>query len=204
MKEENENKIKLIDKIKGFIIKRKSILLIIFAILILISIYEIICKFQEKKFTITTQSSLEKIIEISELSTIEYTYNAIATKYKDNVQDENNVEYYVSYEGIVTVGIDFNAIKIEPNEEEKKIVITLPEVEKHDILVNMGTMEYIYVKNAKEQDKISQEAYLLCKEDLKNRVSKEVDIEKNARENAISAVEALFEPWNDTYQIEVK
>ena len=30
MKEENENKIKLIDKIKGFIIKRKSILLIIF------------------------------------------------------------------------------------------------------------------------------------------------------------------------------
>lgn len=204
MKEENENKIKLIDKIKGFIIKRKSILLIIFAILILISIYEIICKFQEKKFTITAQSSLEKIIEISELSTIEYTYNAIATKYKDNVQDENNVEYYVSYEGIVTVGIDFNAIKIEPNEEEKKIVITLPEVEKHDILVNMGTMEYIYVKNAKEQDKISQEAYLLCKEDLKNRVSKEVDIEKNARENAISAVEALFEPWNDTYQIEVK
>ena len=204
MKEENENKIKLIDKIKGFIIKRKSILLIIFAILILISIYEIICKFQEKKFTITAQSSLEKIIEISELSTIEYTYNAIATKYKDNVQDENNVEYYVSYEGIVTVGIDFNAIKIEPNEEEKKIVITLPEVEKHDILVNMGTMEYIYVKNAKEQDKISQEAYLLCKEDLKNRVSKEVDIEKNARENAISAVEALFEPRNDTYKIEVK
>lgn len=204
MKEENENKIKLIDKIKGFIIKRKSILLIIFAILILISIYEIICKFQEKKFTITAQSSLEKIIEISELSTMEYTYNAIATKYKDNVQDENNVEYYVSYEGIVTVGIDFNAIKIEPNEEEKKIVITLPEVEKHDILVNMGTMEYIYVKNTKEQDKISQEAYLLCKEDLKNRINQEVNIEKNARENAISAVEALFEPWNDTYQIEVK
>ena len=204
MKEENENKIKLIDKIKGFIIKRKSILLIILAILILISIYEIICGFQEKKFTITAQSSLEKIIEISELSTMEYTYNAIATKYKDNVPDENNVEYYVSYEGIVTVGIDFNAIKIEPNEEEKKIVITLPEVEKHDILVNMGTMEYIYVKNTKEQDKISQEAYLLCKEDLKNRVSQEVNIEKNARENAISAVEALFEPWNDTYQIEVK
>lgn len=204
MKEENEMKIKLIDKIKGFIRKRKSILLIIFVILILISIYEIICKFQEQKFTITAQSSLEKIIEISELSTMEYTYNAIATKYKDNVQDENNVEYYVSYEGVVTVGIDFNAIKIEPNEEEKKIVITLPEVEKHDILVNMGTMEYIYVKNAKEQDKISQEAYLLCKEDLKNRVSKEVNIEKNARENAISAVEALFEPWNGTYQIEVK
>ena len=147
---------------------------------------------------------LEKIIEISELSTIEYTYNAIATKYKDDVKDENNIEYYVSYEGVVTVGIDFNEIKIEPNEKEKKITITLPEVEDHDIRVNMGTMEYIYVENTNEKDRISQEAYLLCKNDLKDRISKEENLDKNARENAISAVEALFKPWSDRYEIEVK
>lgn len=204
MEEEKKYKVKITEKIKEFFRKRKLVLIMIFVILLLISIYEIICRFQERKFAITAQSSLEKIIEISELSTIEYTYNAIATKYKDDVKDENNIEYYVSYEGVVTVGIDFNEIKIEPNEKEKKITITLPEVEDHDIRVNMGTMEYIYVENTNEKDRISQEAYLLCKNDLKDRISKEENLDKNARENAISAVEALFKPWSDRYEIEVK
>ena len=204
MEKEKKNKVKITEKIKEFFRKRKLVLITIFVILILISIYEIICRFQERKFAITTQSSLEKIIEISELSTIEYTYNAIATKYKDDIKDENNIEYYVSYEGVVTVGIDFNEIKIEHNEKEKKITITLPEVEDHDIRVNMGTMEYIYIENTNEKDRISQEAYLLCKNDLKDRISKEENLDKNARENAISAVEALFKPWSDRYEIEVK
>ena len=204
MEEEKKYKVKITEKIKEFFRKRKLVLIIILVILLLISIYEIICRFQERKFAITAQSSLEKIIEISELSTIEYTYNAIATKYKDDVKDENNIEYYVSYEGVVTVGIDFNEIKIEPNEKEKKITITLPEVEDHDIRVDMGTMEYIYVENTNEKDRISQEAYLLCKNDLKDRISKEENLDKNARENAISAVEALFKPWSDRYEIEVK
>ena len=68
----------------------------------------------------------------------------------------------------------------------------------------MGTMEYIYVENTNEKDRISQEAYLLCKNDLKDRISKEENLDKNARENAISAVEALFKPWSDRYEIEVK
>lgn len=204
MEEEKKDRVKITKKIKEVVKKRKLLLIMILVILILISIYEIICRFQERKFVITAQSSLEKIIEISELSTIEYTYNAIATKYKNDVKDENNIEYYVSYEGIVTVGIDFNEIKIEPNEKEKKITITLPEVEDHDIRVDMGTMEYIYVENTSEKDRISQEAYLLCKNDLKDRISKEENLDKNARENAISAVEALFKPWSDRYEIEVK
>ena len=204
MEEEKKYKVKITEKIKEFFRKIKLVLIMILVILLLISIYEIICRFQERKFAITAQSSLEKIIEISELSTIEYTYNAIATKYKDDVKDENNIEYYVSYEGVVTVGIDFNEIKIEPNEKEKKITITLPEVEDHDIRVNMGTMEYIYVENTNEKDRISQEAYLLCKNDLKDRISKEENLDKNARENAISAVEALFKPWSDRYEIEFK
>lgn len=204
MEEEKKDRVKITKKIKEVVKKRKLLLIMILVILILISIYEIICRFQERKFVITTQSSLERIIEISELSTIEYTYNAIATKYKNDVKDENNIEYYVSYEGIVTVGIDFNEIKIEPNEKEKKITITLPEVEDHDIRVDMGTMEYIYVENTSEKDRISQEAYLLCKNDLKDRISKEENLDKNARENAISAVEALFKPWSDRYEIEVK
>lgn len=208
MGENKKNKLfdknKLFEKIKSFITKRKKVLIAILVIIIVILAYEFICSLQEKEATITTKSSLEKILEISELSTIEYTYNAIATKYKDNIKEDKNIEYHVSYEGIVTVGIDFNEIKIEPNEKEKKIIITIPEIEKHDISVNIGTMEYMYIKNTDEKDSISQEAYSVCKEDLKERISKEKSLDKNARENAISAIEALFKPWSETYVIEFK
>lgn len=201
-----KNKIK--ESIKNLSIQTKVIIVLIFAVIILGSIILITINSGASKHRITAKSSLEKIIEINELSTIDYTYNAIATKYKDNKKDKDNIEYYVAYEGIVTAGIDFNEISIDVNEKDKIINITLPEVEIHTIRVNMGTMDYIYVKKQKEKDSISQEAYKLCKSDLKERLEKEENLYLNAKENAISAVEGLLKPWIDslggTYKVVIK
>jgi hypothetical protein len=92
--------------------------------------------------TTNSKSSLQKVIEINELSTVDYTYNATATKY----DDDNDAMYYVAYEGTVTAGIDFNEIGIDVLKEEKKVIITIPAVEIHSTKVDMGTMEYIFTK----------------------------------------------------------
>lgn len=163
---------------------------------------------RENRITINTKSSLEKIIEINKLSTIEYTYNAIVTKYKDDEVKDGNVEYYVSYKGKVTAGIDFNEVGIDVDYKFKKIFIKLPEVEMHDTSVDMGTLDYILEKNVSEKDSISQEAYKLCKKDLKERAAKETELINNAKENAKSAIEALIKPWVESvdkdFQIEFK
>ena len=160
---------------------------------------------QNKSGQVTTisTSSLKQVIEISELSTVDYTYNSIAVK-----RDwKNNVMYHVAYEGIVTAGIDFNAIEIELLETEKKVIITIPPVSIHSMQVNMGTMEYIFTKSKYETEEISGEAYKLCKEDLQEKIKNESALHDTARENAISTVQALFKPWVESldrsYTVEV-
>ena len=131
-------------------------------------------------------------------------YNATATK-----QDaEGNVMYYVAYEGTVTAGIDFTKIEFEVLEEEKKVIIKIPEIDVQNIKVNMGTLEYIFTKSKYETEEVSEEAYNLCIKDLKNRMNEETMFYDIARENAISVVGAFFKPWinaiDDSYTVEIR
>lgn len=184
--------------------KKKRIILFVGLIILIVVVISSLKVHNENKLTITTKSSLEKIIEISKLSTIEYTYNAIVTKYKNDEVKDDNVEYYVAYNGKVTAGIDFNEINIDVNYKEKKIYITLPDVEIHETNVDMGTLDYIYEKNTSEKDSISQEAYKLCKSDLRKRAENETELLENANENAKSAIEALIKPWIESVDKEIQ
>lgn len=191
-------------KIPNMRLQTKIIIILSLVLILVVGILLVITQNKGGQLTTISRSSLQKIVEINELSTVDYTYNAVATKYDEN----NNAMYYAAYEGTVTAGIDFNEIRIEVIEEENKVKITIPEVEIHSTKVDMGTMEYIFTKNKYETEDISQEAYKLCKDDLKARIEKESVLYNTARENAISSVEALFKPWIDTidnsYTVEIK
>lgn len=197
---------KVLNIIKGLSKKAKIITAIVIVFILGISAFIMISQNKEGQLTTISKSSLQKIIEINELSTVDYTYNATATKYVEDNAEE--VKYYVAYEGTVTAGIDFHEIGIDVNEDEKIVTITIPEVEIHGVRVDMGTMEYIFVKDKFETETISQEAYKLCKDDLKKRIEKEELLYNTAKENAISSVEALFKPWIETidkeYKVEIK
>ncbi len=182
---------------KGFIKNisiRLLIVVIILAIIVVIIFYMKTAVFRDKDGQVTTisKSSLERIIEIGELSTVDYTYNAIAKVYDE---EGSTIKYYVAYEGTVTAGIDFEKISIKVDEEQKKVRIIIPDVEIHNVNVDMGTMEYIFTKNKYETETISQEAYKICKQDLQSRVKEERDLYGMAKENAIASVRALFLPW---------
>lgn len=206
--ENNNDKVEKVKREKKCPEFIKKIILFIIIIALIVLTISFIRVHNENRLTITTKSSLEKIIEINKLSTIEYTYNAIVAKYKDDEVKDDNVEYYVAYNGKVTAGIDFNEVNIDVNYKEKKIYITLPNVEIHEINVDMGTLDYIYEENTSEKDSISQEAYKLCKNDLRERAKNETELLVNANENAKSAIEALIKPWIESvdkeFQIEFK
>lgn len=139
------------------------------------------------------ESTLEKVCEICELPTVEYTYNAVA----EAVNEKGEVKYYVAYEGKVTAGIDFSKIEFEvlDSEESKKVLIKLPEVTVQDPIVNMGTMDFIFLKDTYETETISQEAFKLCQEDLSNRIKDEDALLELAAENVRRDVRCLYEPW---------
>lgn len=181
----------------------KIIVLLILLIILIGGILLSIIHSNNSQLTTISKSSLLKVVDISELSTVDYTYNAIATKHNEN----NEAMYYVAYEGIVTAGIDFKEIGFDIIESDKTIKITLPEVKIHDININIGTMEYIFTKGKYETESISQEAHKLCIDDLESRIENEDMLYSIAKENAISSINALFKPWLDTidknYRVEI-
>ena len=148
----------------------------------------------EREGTVTTisETSLEKVFEISELSTAEYAYNAVAYAYEN---DGITLKYYVAYEGLVTAGIDFSKIIIDVDENNKSITLKIPNCEILDTTVDFGSMQYIFENDKYNTETVSQEAYELSEADLAVRAEKEDDLLSLAKENATAAVEALVNPW---------
>lgn len=181
---------------------------ILVLVIVILAIYVIQVKRNEEHGGVVTtisKSTLEKVCEISELSTANYAYNAIATAY---AEDGESVRYRVAYEGTVTAGIDFTKLDINVDDENKKILIKVPEVEIQTTSVEAGKMEFIFTDESYNTETVTQEAYEICKADLEKRAREESDLLAFAKENAIATVEALVSPWvtqvDDSYEIEVQ
>ena len=185
---------------------------IILGIVILIVLIVLIIGFKpggvfrssQNKVSPVSKSSLEKVLETSQLTTLQYTYNAIAEVKKEFF---DTIKYHVAYEGTVQAGIDFEDIDIDINEEKKLITITLPEVSIQNVIVNAESMEYIFNDDKYETETVASEAYSACVKDLQTRAEKEVQLLQMAKDNARDAVQALIEPWgkqvDEEYTIEI-
>lgn len=160
---------------------------------------------KEGKVSTISEASLEAVFEINELSTADYTYNAIAKAYKE---DGETIKYYVAYEGKIKAGIDFSKINIDVNEGEKTITITIPDIEFTEKTVNPGTLEYIFKDKKSETETVHQEAFKICEKDLAERIDKEDELMVLAEKNAVAVVEALVTPWveqiDDEYKVEIQ
>ncbi len=170
--------------------KSKSISIILIGVIVLISMLVIsFITSQEGKVTTIAETSLKEVLTISELATVEYTYNSIAT-----VKENNTEKYYVSYKGTVQAGINFDDIKIE--EKEKKIIIHIPDIKILKVNID-DELDYIFVKKKYDTEKTFQEAYTKCLEDLQEKANKNKQLRKMAEENAKTTIQALFKPFEE-------
>lgn len=152
-----------------------------------------------------SKSTLEKIINVSDLSTFEAVYNGIA-----KVTDADNPEkinYYVSYDAKVKAGIDFEKVDISIDPDAKIITVTLPEVKITDVNVDITSLDYMFENNKANTETVSEEAYNKCIEDVTDESSSEDAIYELAEQNAQNIVEALLSPFieqlDSEYQLEI-
>ena len=152
-----------------------------------------------------TESELKEVLGISEFYTADYTYNSIVKVYD---KDNETLRYNVAYEGKVKAGINFQNIKTQIDNENKKITVILPDVEIYDTTVDAGTLEYIFTDKKYNTENVAQEAYKLCCKDLAETAKQEDNLYSAAKSNAKAAVEALIKPWveqtNSVYTVVVK
>jgi predicted nucleic acid-binding protein len=146
---------------------------------------------KEGEVTTITESTIEEVLEISELQTADYIYNAVV-KVRD---DKDNILYYIAYEGTVTAGINFDDINIELNDETKEITLSVPKATVQDCIVDVGSLEYIFVDDNYNNENELKTAYAYCEDDLNSRMENEDELLTNATNNAKQVVEALVSPW---------
>jgi hypothetical protein len=149
---------------------------------------------------VTARPDIKKIIEVSRLSTFEFTYNSIC-----EVRDDNgNKLYYIAYEGKVLWGIDASQIKFDIDEDNKLLNIILPKVEVQETNVDANTLEYIFFDGRYDNPSSGAQAQALCLDDMKNKIRDQYAMEETARENTLHEVEALFKPIVSQYYSDYK
>lgn len=160
---------------------------------------------QENKEEILTLSTLEKIINISELSTFQAVYNGIAKGV--DIENPDKLDYYVSYQAKVYAGFDFEKVKITMDEDTKKITVIIPKIEITDINVDIASLDYIFLNKKANTNTVSEKAYKVCIEDAKNESEKEAAIYDLAEQNAKNMMKALIGPFveqlDSNYELEI-
>ena len=155
--------------------------------------------------TVGTSSRLEKILQISELSTYQVTFNGVA----DINDDAGNLLFYTAYQAKVSIGLDMEKIQVsvtDPDEPEQKITVTLPEIEISDVNVDPGSLDYIFADSSADTDTVSITALPACKADAEAECRSDKVMFALARENAVNTIEALMQPFlaqNKQYQLEI-
>lgn len=179
---------------KGF--PKKLLLLPVVAILILGVIFFLprgTRKPGERQLTVVTTSTLQKVLNNSDLSTMEFRYGSVV----EATDEKGKTKYYVKYNGTVQVGVDFSEIakSITIDSEAKTVTVTMPEPKVLSTNVNVDTLDYIFEKEKYNKTGLTDEALSLCKADLQEKANETTEIFDIARENAESAVTQLLSPW---------
>lgn len=187
----------------------KKILLIALTFLIFASALFIwkkaIKKESTRQITYDTTSALEKVLQISELYSYKTTYNGVAYVYDKD--DSSKISYYVSYNSTVKVGINTEDIKVEADDENKKIIITLPQIMIKEVDVDMSSLDYIFEDKRAETSSVSRDAYLACIDDVNNEINESSEIFELGKQNTETIIRGLVEPLIETdnsgYTLEV-
>lgn len=142
---------------------------------------------------IEVSTTLSKILEKSDLSTFQVTYNGVA-KINDN-KNPKEVSYYVAYKAKTNAGFNVKELKYDINKENKEIIISIPKIKLHDPFVDIESLDYIFYDNDKDELGVSEEAYKACCTDVKKESEKETAIYEIAKENAKNLIKGLAEPF---------
>lgn len=144
--------------------------------------------------TFSVKTSLKEVLESSEMSTSEYTYNSIVKVPIDpsKPMEDNNVKYQIAYKGTVKSGFDFK--KIDTVEKDDSIIVIIPKIEIQSVNVDTN-LEYIFTKEKYDTEKTYAEAYSACCKDLEEKAKANKTLFTTAIDSAVETLTAITKPF---------
>ena len=172
-------------------IKRKIVLGSPLIILILLIVLIISIKgasiFQKGEESTVSSAMLTQVIDVSELSSAQFTYNGIAQVYET---DGSTVKCNVKYNAKVNAGIDMNDISFDIDNEKKTVTPILPEIKISSCTVDEEQLSFIPENTTADLKDVLK----ACEEDAETEASKSPQLMESAHENLKDIVEALIYP----------
>ena len=144
--------------------------------------------FDEGEVEIITSSTLTDTIDISELSTAQFTYNGIAEVYKN---DKNSkIECYIRYNATVKAGIDMNSVTFDIDDNNKTVKPILPVINITSNTVDEKSLSFI----PNDADMDLSDALIACQNDALSEAKESPQLLESAEDNLKSIIEALLLP----------
>ena len=188
------------DLLKSVVVKNYSVpvwglgaLIVVIVVLVMAFIVIPTARNSKKQAEIITVSTLQEIIDVSELSTFTAVYNGIAQVM--NQDNPESVDYYVSYEAKVNAGIDFEQVGIDLDEEAK--TIRMPPVELTEVNVDISSLDFIFYNQKLNTSTVTETAYKACEADVEKESQEQQAIYDLAEQNAKNVLTALVKPIVD-------
>lgn len=150
---------------------------------------------QSKSGETITVSTLEKMIDISEFNTFQAVYNGIAEV--KNKEKSDQIDYYVSYQAKIKAGFDFKKVIFREDKELKKLFVEIPEIIINDTIVEIASLDYMFLNDKANQSGALAQAYSACIEDAELESKKQSAIYELAKQNAKNVMKALINPFLD-------
>ena len=190
--------------------RRKMGKVVVFAVLILIILAAvtigILRNGKKEEPEIISLTALEKMVDVSDMSTFEAIYNGIAEV--ENAENPDQIDYYVSYEAKVKAGFDFEKLDMQVDHDRKVITVKIPEIKITDVNVDIGSLDYIFENKKANTENVSEQAYKKCIEDVTKESAEEKEIYELARQNAKNTMEAIIQPFmeqlDEEYQLQIE
>lgn len=166
----------------------------------------------EQQVNISTETINAGFRDIGTLDTYEYYFTHVS-KYSENTQlfgvdvPFSESSYIYSYDGKVTAGMDFSAIKAEVDDENKVITLTLPETQITGFEIDTNSFklydESVSIFNPISIGSMGDTLSVMEEEETKKAISK--GILTSAEENAVVLVknfmDGLYE--GEGYTVEI-
>lgn len=189
--------------------KTKKIMILGFICFILVMIILVLFS-KEGNVEVKVKSSLDKLVEKSDLETVNFTYNVIAKKCKDEEKCDkksNNIddfEYVLSCKGTITSGIDFKNVNVKVDKKNKKLLVKMPEA----VITDNNVISLKFLNGEDIPASELANARRLCEETIEEKSKKDDELLPAAREQAEVVLKSFYEQWlkafDKDYKVEIK
>lgn len=167
--------------------KKKKLLFVAIAVVIVVTLVFLPVLFNHgKSGTTISKATLKKAVNISKLSTAEFTYEGITEK----TNDKGEAIYHIYYEASVNAGMNLKDIDFDIDHNNKTVTPILPEMAISTPVIDESVIEFLPT----DANVDMREVIEICKADANKEIENAPIIKETALRNMHTTIEALLMP----------